>query len=306
MKFSIKDLILDGHLGGAHTGMERVEVLACLGQPDDWAAEEESSGSESSAIWRYGNFEIHFFPDDSVCMLFIDYLAEPDAGEGRELDTWILRTIPVHTLEAVRAELARKNIDVQVEHNSLGDPSLRTKSGATLSFYDSSSGEPRWSAIVVQGDESEGWADKVYTLPDWYDGPRGGIANFEGRPHLFESTFADLEGEEDIYILRRIDDASFQLALEDWQIWRRWERAPSSAKETTQETHPALPDDLERWKQLQQLLVEPGIYTDPDVELASPPPCKDESAETIHATAEFRPSGTDNGHASLRVRWTRL
>lgn len=29
--------------------------------------------------------------------------------------------------------------------------------------------------------------EKVHQVTDWYDGPRGGIADFEGKPHLFKS-----------------------------------------------------------------------------------------------------------------------
>jgi hypothetical protein len=29
--------------------------------------------------------------------------------------------------------------------------------------------------------------EKVYTVTDFYDGPRGGIANFRGHPHVYES-----------------------------------------------------------------------------------------------------------------------
>jgi len=34
----------------------------------------------------------------------------------------------------------------------------------------------------------------VYTCTDWYDGPRGGIADYQDVPHLFESEFGDFRG----------------------------------------------------------------------------------------------------------------
>ena len=144
--------------------------------------------------------------------------------------------------------------------------------------------------------------EKVYTLPDWYDGPRRGIANFEGRPHLFESEFADLAGQQDVFVLSPVDDQTLALALEDWRIWRRWERA-FHAGNTPKETHPALPEDRERWEQLQPQLVAAGIAPS-STEGSGPPQPATGSTRAFRATAEFERSGTDNGHASLRVRWT--
>ena len=83
----------------------------------------------------------------------------------------------------------------------------------------------------------------VYTVTDWNDGPRRGIANYLGKPHLFES---DRRGGEDLdahtFLLMPIDQETLTLALEDWDIWRRWEAAFHQGK-TTQEIHPALPED---------------------------------------------------------------
>lgn len=33
--------------------------------------------------------------------------------------------------------------------------------------------------------------ETVHILTDWYDGPRRGIADYRGRPHLFESEWSD-------------------------------------------------------------------------------------------------------------------
>lgn len=305
MQFSIKDLIVDGVLGGAHSGMERVEVLACLGEPDDWMDPDKGPpGPDQAPIWRYGNFEIHFLPDDSVYILFLDYLAEPEAGESRQLDAWILQDMCSRTLEAIRAELKQRGVVVQETQDERGTPVLSTEGGASL-LFDNPDGQWIWHAIVVVGDESAKEFEKVYTLPDWYDGPRRGIANFEGKPHLFESQFEDLDNDEDIFVLFPVAATTFQLALEDWQIWRRWQRA-YQANETPEETHPALPEERERRQQLQGLLIEAGVQPGPRQEGDEPPRPTIDSADAIRATAEFEPSGTDNGHASLRVRWTRI
>jgi len=37
--FSLSALVLQGTLGGARAGMTRAEILATLGDPDDWSAD---------------------------------------------------------------------------------------------------------------------------------------------------------------------------------------------------------------------------------------------------------------------------
>jgi hypothetical protein len=315
MKFSIESLIRQGMLGGAHVQMERVEIRACLGEPDDWIEpNKDPCVVDRAPIWRYGSFEVHFFLDDSVSMLFTDYLDEPEAGQHRDLDAWILCRRWKRTLQAVRAELEPRDVEFEELKDRRGAPLLRVRGGADLTF-DDPDGEWEWGAIVVdaavadetwggrvQHETATGW-EKVYTVPDWYDGPRRGVANFEGRPHLFESEFADLEDAEDVFRLSPLDDETLKLALEDWQIWLRWERA-FHAKETSQKTHPALPEDRRRWEELQRQLLEAGVVHPDDGE--GPPMPTADPNRAVRATAEFEPSGTPNGHASLRVRWKRL
>ncbi|HEX4607794.1 MAG TPA: hypothetical protein VH092_06270 [Urbifossiella sp.] len=62
----------------------------------------------------------------------------------------------------------------------------------------------------------------VHTLPDWYDGPRGGIADYQGYPHLFASEWSDqTHNYADTFLLSPVSPETFTLALEDWAIWRR-------------------------------------------------------------------------------------
>jgi hypothetical protein len=70
------------------------------------------------------------------------------------------------------------------------------------------------------------WAT-VYTVTDWYVGERLGIADYQGRPHLFESRWDpskdDWEGEQGKggycyhYWLSPIEPEAFELALKDWR-----------------------------------------------------------------------------------------
>ena len=61
----------------------------------------------------------------------------------------------------------------------------------------------------------------VFTVSDYYDGPRSGIANYRGNPHYYECVFDDNNEEySNIFQLMPVDEESFRLALEDWLA--RW------------------------------------------------------------------------------------
>lgn len=94
----------------------------------------------------------------------------------------------------------------------------------------------------------------VFTVSDWYDGPRQGVADFQGRPHFYDCLFGTrLDGYTDQFRLTPISPSDLDLVLEDWAIWRRWERAFHSG-ETTQASHPALPAERARHEQLKSVL----------------------------------------------------
>ncbi len=43
---------------------------------------------------------------------------------------------------------------------------------------------------------TKGSWDRVHTVNDYWDHPRRGVADFQGKPHIYESQFLDM-GEED-------------------------------------------------------------------------------------------------------------
>jgi hypothetical protein len=94
----------------------------------------------------------------------------------------------------------------------------------------------------------------VYTVTDFFDGARGGVADFEGKPHAYRCVFDDTKNNwTDEFLLIPISQETHQLALEDWQIWLRWEEA-FKAGEVLMASHPALPQDRVRHEQLKSLL----------------------------------------------------
>ena len=114
--------------------------------------------------------------------------------------------------------------------------------------------------------------EPVHTITDWYDGARAGVADLNGVHHYFENHWNESnQCWNEIYLLQPIDDETFDFAIEDWGIWRRWESSFKEGK-TIQEDHPALPEDQERHNELAKLLAE-RLVVSPDT--------------SIKATAEF-------------------
>ena len=133
--------------------------------------------------------------------------------------------------------------------------------------------------------------DKVYTVTDYYDGPRAGVADFNGEPHYYECQFDEVQSNwSDIFLLKRLDSETFQLALEDWEIWERWNVAHEEGR-VSEDTHPALPEERERHNQ---------IYTILQTKLKSEP------EKEIKAKAEFKvvePKRKGQSIADLQVKW---
>jgi hypothetical protein len=136
--------------------------------------------------------------------------------------------------------------------------------------------------------------ERVYTMTDYYDGPREGIADFEGQPHLYKSEWNDGEDlSTSTFKLSPVDPRLLALALEAWGIWRRWETAFHEGR-TTRETHPALPEERSRSDELNQIL---------EHEL------KIDEHRCVRARGDFKqlddPEWSGLGWKPLQVRWER-
>jgi hypothetical protein len=103
----------------------------------------------------------------------------------------------------------------------------------------------------------------VFTVRDYCDGPLKGIANYLGHPHFYERIFDEVKDNySDLFRLSPLDAEIFQLAMEAWNIWRRWEIAFHTGK-TNIGTHPALPHEAKRRAELTSVLdrflaIDPG------------------------------------------------
>jgi hypothetical protein len=98
--------------------------------------------------------------------------------------------------------------------------------------------------------------EPVYTVNDYYDRPRLGVAEYSGKPHIYDSTLEGLSDEyAEHYLLSPIDDDLLQLILQDWEIWQRW-TAAYTAGEVSLDSHPALPEDTAAHEELQARIGE--------------------------------------------------
>ena len=58
--------------------------------------------------------------------------------------------------------------------------------------------------------------DRVHTVNDYYDGPRRGVANVDGVPHIYEAELDHSSDEYgDTYFVSPIDKGLMALILED-------------------------------------------------------------------------------------------
>ena len=96
--------------------------------------------------------------------------------------------------------------------------------------------------------------ERVYTVWDYYDGPRSGIAEYLGVAHYYCCEWDENLGDyADTFILAPIDGEILSLALEQWEIWLKWERKFHQG-EALESTHPGLPGQNQRYAELEAML----------------------------------------------------
>ena len=135
--------------------------------------------------------------------------------------------------------------------------------------------------------------ERVFTVVDYYDGPREGVANYDKRPHHYKSEWdEDADDWAEFYILTPVSDEYFAAALESWEIWLRYERALHSG-DARREDHPALPEDQNRHSELKAIL-ESQVLPNPD---GSTRMCAD------FLPIESSPEKSQVGMRPLQVRW---
>jgi hypothetical protein len=100
--------------------------------------------------------------------------------------------------------------------------------------------------------------ERVYTIWDYFDGPRDGLADFGGSPHYYKCSWDEKSDDySSEYELSPIDSDLLGAALEQWQIWKRWERAFHTGA-VPQSTHPGHGGIDSRYDEL-EVIINRGI-----------------------------------------------
>ena len=135
--------------------------------------------------------------------------------------------------------------------------------------------------------------EAVFTVAEYYDGPRGGLANFHGIPHIYECIFDEQRNAySDSFHLMPVGPEILMAAMTNWKIFLRW-RTAFDAGQTTIATHPALPEDKARYDATRRTLEQA---------IASAKP------RAIRATGKFDILGEStlprDVHTRWQVKWT--
>ncbi|MER6076168.1 hypothetical protein ABT187_47055 [Streptomyces sp. NPDC001817] len=90
-----------------------------------------------------------------------------------------------------------------------------------------------WDEVQLIADGFE----RVYVELEWYDGPRFGLADVDGKPHYFQNDDYDHADEANEYRVWPADEAAVELEREQWAIFARWNQR-YEAGTVTSESHP--------------------------------------------------------------------
>lgn len=132
----------------------------------------------------------------------------------------------------------------------------------------------------------------VYTIENYYDGPRSGVADFNGQPHYYRSIYLDTPNwnpEEDRFELSPVTPEILAAACEAAAIFKRWDsmRKTTPGFIYTHDEFGALPEHRARYRELEQFLES----------------CYAAAARTgrVLVQGEFRVS--ESSPSGLQVRW---
>lgn len=95
--------------------------------------------------------------------------------------------------------------------------------------------------------------EKIHTIQDWWDGPREGVADYKGKPHVFTRVFdEDLDDYSDFFLLTPITEEEFHLIMEGNEIWKRWVM-DFEERLVPLSSHPCLPEERARYEEIKAL-----------------------------------------------------
>jgi hypothetical protein len=135
-------------------------------------------------------------------------------------------------------------------------------------------------------DAKSDW-ETVFTVHDYYDGPKNGIASYRGTPHAYKCDWDQAADDwSPVFRLSPISPEQFSAVQEDWEIWRRYQARFYAGSLKVGDRHPALAEDWPRHERLQGT-VEEALSVD--------------DATPLRAIPVFR--GTIEPQHDFEVRW---
>jgi hypothetical protein len=92
ISISLKDVIQSGIFGPIKLSMSRDEVIAVLGEPDDFSVNTRRRRHRKPAIIKYGDVEFYFTDEtDQLHMIYADHVSEFRGGSRISLDAWAIK-----------------------------------------------------------------------------------------------------------------------------------------------------------------------------------------------------------------------
>jgi hypothetical protein len=113
--------------------------------------------------------------------------------------------------------------------------------------------------------------EAVHTVDDWYDGPRGGAADYRGEPYWYRSVYLDTETwdpDEDRFELTPLTAEALGWIRELAAIFQRWDAQRQAGHVTwdgDEETFGAFADERDRARELNRLIEDYLARTPPTV-----------------------------------------
>ena len=148
----MEEFVKTGKFGFLRLGMTKKEIVSQKFPPEDWAA---GKTKETSPIWRYGNFELHFDEKNRLERIFNDYVPEIDGGKSIDITNWwiISKDNSGPTLETTLSHLNLMKLDYRKENVVPGNMKLKLGNGVYFCFdhQEEDAGEDQniWGMTVI-------------------------------------------------------------------------------------------------------------------------------------------------------------
>ncbi|MDQ2799126.1 MAG: hypothetical protein M3Y13_05725 [Armatimonadota bacterium] len=93
----------------------------------------------------------------------------------------------------------------------------------------------------------------VYTVFNYWDGPRAGVADFHGSPHFFQCIFDEVADEwSNVFRLSPVAKNTVSLTKNEWQEWYWWKHDFGQGKAEVE----ARPDVYARYSPIDGMLFQ--------------------------------------------------